>query len=473
MKNRYLIFLPLLLIACNSNDNIKEKKKFPTVAPPLHKSDLVINPHFHVSIVFSQGDTVYNSEGITAPAKGKHDCSVFIPDENNTNKGTLFIGHETTKPNDLLGDGGGATQFLVERKGKDWVAVSEKESIDFRTVGGTLANCGGSYTPNKTILSAEEIIPYSNKDIARFITDLSDFNGRPKYQNFGWMVEIDPQKKAATQKLYQMGRYKHEDALCMPDNKTVYLTNDDSCAVFFKYVADKPKDYTQGQLYAYAYPNQWLALPMAMDSLVNAREVAIRQGASLFNRQEWISLVDGKIYITETGNDNNDWSKYIAMGGKPAPYFFELRKENGLFDDPHGRLLVFDPKTNEMEVLLQGGVAATDSSTVFSNPDGMGEFKIHGKNYLIICEDIIGKNRGRSVDPKTTVNEIYLLDLSIPKPTIEDLKRLLIGPAGCEMSGPVFTPDGSTLFVNIQHPSKENKVYNKSSTIAISGWDRL
>jgi len=66
-----------------------------------------------------------------------------------------------------------------------------------------------------------------------------------------------------------------------------------------------------------------------------------------------------------------------------------------------------------------------------------------------------------------------MLDLSIQKPKIEDLQRLLIGPAGSEMSGPVFTPDGSTLFINIQHPSSKNKIYNKSTTIAITAWDEL
>jgi secreted PhoX family phosphatase len=39
-------------------------------------------------------------------------------------------------------------------------------------------------------------------------------------------------------------------------------------------------------------------------------------------------------------------------------------------------------------------------------------------------------------------------------PTADTLKRFLVGPVDCELTGIAETPDGKTLFVNIQHPGE-------------------
>ena len=39
-------------------------------------------------------------------------------------------------------------------------------------------------------------------------------------------------------------------------------------------------------------------------------------------------------------------------------------------------------------------------------------------------------------------------------PAADTLKRFLVGPADCEITGCAETPDGKTLFVNIQHPGE-------------------
>ena len=40
------------------------------------------------------------------------------------------------------------------------------------------------------------------------------------------------------------------------------------------------------------------------------------------------------------------------------------------------------------------------------------------------------------------------------KPAADTLKRFLVGPVDCEITGCAETPDGKTLFVNIQHPGE-------------------
>jgi secreted PhoX family phosphatase len=34
-----------------------------------------------------------------------------------------------------------------------------------------------------------------------------------------------------------------------------------------------------------------------------------------------------------------------------------------------------------------------------------------------------------------------------------EVKRFLVGPKGCEVTGITGTPDGTTLWINIQHPT--------------------
>jgi hypothetical protein len=42
----------------------------------------------------------------------------------------------------------------------------------------------------------------------------------------------------------------------------------------------------------------------------------------------------------------------------------------------------------------------------------------------------------------------------VADPTTGDLRRFLVGPKGCEITGWTITDDRRTLFVNIQHPGE-------------------
>ena len=46
-----------------------------------------------------------------------------------------------------------------------------------------------------------------------------------------------------------MGRYSHENAAVMPDEQTVYLTDDGYETVLFKFVANTDGDLSSGTLY--------------------------------------------------------------------------------------------------------------------------------------------------------------------------------------------------------------------------------
>lgn len=52
-----------------------------------------------------------------------------------------------------------------------------------------------------------------------------------------------------------------------------------------------------------------------------------------------------------------------------------------------------------------------------------------------------------------------------------EIKRFLTGPAGCEITGPEFAPDGRSLFVNIQHPGENPSMRSDPSHAkALSSW---
>ena len=52
-----------------------------------------------------------------------------------------------------------------------------------------------------------------------------------------------------------------------------------------------------------------------------------------------------------------------------------------------------------------------------------------------------------------------------------ETRRFLTGPKGCELTGITATPDGKTLFVNIQHPGEPaSERSDPSKPTAVSAW---
>lgn len=490
---RYPYFVALafpFLFSCGGNGETTEANTTGTVdsfslfkplASNFDNKTVLIPEGYKYDILYSAGtDSVLRADGQKFPAREYADFTAYMPKDGSNEHGYLYVNHESKNLDDNLGDGGGGALLEIKKENGTWKTLSIKH-IDFSSVGGTLRNCGGTLTPQNTILTAEETEPSSNAKLAGEYRDTSDFNGLKRHQNFGWIVEVDPMSGKALHKLYAMGRYEHEDAHIMADNKTIYLTDDATPAVFFKFVADTAGVFTSGQLYAYKQSadgesGEWLAIPRVMDSLIIARDVAMRMGASLFVRHEWVDGLGDKIYISETGNDNYNLDRPVSLGAAPANYFNSCcHKEGNNYSDPYGRVLELDLNTLKMRVLVAGGNITNALPGNFASPDGMYLGKVNGKDYLMINEDLIGNTHNRVGEPGLAkdeiYNEIYFLDLANPNPTANDLKRFLIGPEGCETTGTMFTPDGKTMFVSIQHPNPSNpEPFNKTIVIAITGF---
>jgi secreted PhoX family phosphatase len=444
-----------------------------------YSTTVIVDKNLSYKVLFSQSDSVFGNNGKWAQAKGSHDMALALPTKKSTEI-LLAVSHECNDSSAVLGDGGGMSLIPISFKDNNWIVNDTIKNIDFTTVGGTYNNCSGTYVTGKnTILTAEEGTPENNVVLFRKgkgYRDTSKINDLTRYENTGWIVEVDPVSSKALHKLYSMGRFVHESALVLADGKTVFLTDDFAPSVFFKFVADKAYDFEKGQLYAYKEATttdtlHWIKLPMAMDSLLDIRNVALRMGASYFLRMEWMVQVNNKIYITATGYDN--FIMKNTYKGTPAAHLLPFIKNNTI-DQPYGSVLEFDLTTNNMSVLLDGGAGKIHPEKHFSNPDAITSVTKNGKTYLIIEEDIIANTRGRvgttALKKDAFVNEIYWLDVSIQHPVVDDLKRFLIAPAGSETTGGTFiSGDTQFYFMNIQHPSSSNpEPFNKSCTIVIN-----
>jgi uncharacterized protein len=503
------LWLLLLLAGCGGGETPVDANAF--IFNPIDTSFVatelkIPGGKYHAKIIYTEGtEERVEWKNVMAPAKGKHDFMAYIPIKGSATHGILWVNHETTTPHDQIGDGGGASVMEVYRDTVNgWTAVGFPHAINFESVGGTLHNCLGVVTPWGTILTSEEIEPANNRILhplandsahALMVRDTSEVNGWRRWMNFGWMVEVDPIKREVLGKRYAMGRFMHEGNYAMPDEKTIYMLDDEGPGAFFKFVADTARNLRSGQLYAYRHEpdtlgNFWIKLPRSRDSLLHARRFAFQRGATIFFRMEDMEqLPDGTFLISETGKDSINLTAAIALGGKLAPHLQHLELGNKVYEDKHGRLLRYDPKTEKITVYLEGGQALEDKSIVLSNPDNLALDKKHG--LLVIQEDLNGTSGGR-VPTGTGVmskpipaspgkpaqpaaikvaNEIYFLDITKPKVTLDDLHRFAVIPVGFESTGAIFTPDFKSLFINLQSDGQGGvPPYDRSMTVVVTGF---
>lgn len=483
-----------------------------------------------------QTTATYNNPAGNTLAKQWHDYIAFVKDNNATNGelGWVIVNHEMTEKNNKVGDGGGMTMFKLKRTNGDVLEVVPQTIADGRTgkffnvdfvntVGETGMNCGGIAGTDGRIWTAEEWMQTSNSGIfanGNGFRDTADFvigtttpagfpgmNGKSlkRFQNLNWMVEVNTKTAKAIRKQYNWGRAGWEGGVIMADNKTVFLFEDASPGILGKFIASNAGDFNSGQLYVYKQdaPTKWIEIENNLDTLVNLNAVAVRRGASMFNRLEWGQQHNGKIYICETGRDAfnyNSGNSRNGIVGMPLVQGYKTRYQItnsmpfpgtdaqaadsvrlGKFADYYGRIIEFDPITNIARSYFEGGPLSAGSASQpagvypgihLSNPDGIDFMNIKNKTYMIIQEDLNGITWNRMPAGITKTNcETYLLDMSIANPTFNDLVRVAACAPGAEITGAVMI-DSKTMLINSQHPDAGNTFpYNNSLTYAISGWD--
>ncbi|BBP43871.1 alkaline phosphatase PhoX [Thiosulfativibrio zosterae] len=133
--------------------------------------------------------------------------------------------------------------------------VSQKEGF------GGWVHCAGMTTPWQSHLGSEEYEPnarniLSSADDKYYKATVDAFwkgdDSKSSAYYYGWTpeVSVDASGNPVYTKHYSMGRFAHELAYVMPDQKTTYLTDDGTNGMLFMFVADTAGDLSAGTLYA-------------------------------------------------------------------------------------------------------------------------------------------------------------------------------------------------------------------------------
>jgi len=236
------------------------------------------------------------------------------------------------------------------------------------------------------------------------------------------------------------------------------------------------------------------------DVFVNARLAADAVGATKMDRPEWCSVnpANGEIYYTLTNNSNRraepTGSSQVGVDAANPRAYTDMKGTTAQPGNPNGHIIRMKEDaagstatTFSWDVYLFGAEAAAAAGNInlsglsadqdFSSPDGMAFtvstgicwFQTDDGAYTDVtnCMMLAGRPGQVGDGKKVTVpnvkadGSILNVDTYVGKAaTADTLKRFLVGPKGCELTGIAETPDGKALFVNIQHPGENTAAAN-------------
>jgi secreted PhoX family phosphatase len=354
------------------------------------------------------------------------------------------------------------------------------------TVLGTFANCAGGKTPWGTYLTAEENIQDYFGGARTWAEKSEDDVTKSAYRRwplrersaYGW--ELVDKRFEYVYKFVTRDRFdsKNREAnLDLLDYGTLYVARFDANGrgEWLPLVYDE-----NGPL------NRHSGFRSQAEVVIKCRAAADVLGATPMDRPEDIepSPISGRVYMALTKNGDRALRRADFMGreidmgpnhANPRPnndfgHIVELIEDN---DDASSRkfswnvfLLAGDPRNAQAKFLTQttealpgrlgrddvfyAGYSDRSQVSPIACPDNLG-FDPSGRLWIVTDadEELIGNN-GCFVVPTTG-------------PDRGLLKQVLSAPIGAEVCGCEFTPDGTTLFLSIQHPGEGGTVDNPVS----------
>ncbi len=233
---------------------------------------------------------------------------------------------------------------------------------------------------------------------------------------------------------------------------------------------------------AYAFTDQ-------ADVLIHARLAADAAGATKMDRPEWgaVNPRNGEVYMTLTNNPLRALDKVDASNPR---YYNDPREGVAQKGNANGHIIRWaeqDGKTSatsfKWDVFLFAARASASGENInlsgltadndFSSPDGLW-FARSGLLWIETDDSaytdvsncmLLAAVPGRVGDghSKTIVNtdgdqQSQVMTHIGAKPDESHLRRFMVGPVDCEITGLAESPDGRALFVNIQHPGETTEV---------------
>jgi secreted PhoX family phosphatase len=315
------------------------------------------------------------------------------------------VGRSTLDPAlvyDTLGGLGGTTTLIFDTK-------QQKLERQFLSLVGTVRNCAGGPTPWNSWLTCEESVRVVDDEHAQD-------------HGFNFEVPASAQGLVKAVPLKAMGRFNHEAVAVDPISGIVYQTEDRPDGLLYRFIPNlKGNLLSGGRLQALRivdWPradtsNQgidevrqrvpmranWVDLENVESPKDDLRLQGLEKGAALFMRCEGIWAEPGSIYFTATS------------GGFAK----------------HGQVWKYAPQAGMLELF-----AEPSDAFYLEKPDNIS---LAPWGDLLICEDGPGINRVVGITPQ---GRYYTLALNATSTS--------------EITGCVFSPDGTTFFMNIQSP---------------------
>ncbi|HCR17670.1 MAG TPA: phosphatase [Candidatus Latescibacteria bacterium] len=292
----------------------------------------------------------------------------------------------------------------------------------YLSLSGTLRNCAGGPTPWNTWVSCEETVEKTDDVLAR---DHGYNFEVPAVEDIG-LVEPVP--------LTEMGRFNHEAIAVDPNSGIVYQTEDRSDGLIYRFIPDKAGKLADGgKLQALALRGhkrldtrnhgdyetvlpgkvlevEWIDMDNVLAPEDDLRYRGYGLGAAQFARGEGMWYGQNAVYFACTSGGKNQKGQIWRY----VPSLFEGKEDEER-----------SPGTLELFVEPNDSALVENADTLTVSPWGD----------LVICEDGQGDDGLVGVTPS---GDLYKFGRNAMNES--------------EFAGATFSPDGSTLFVNIQSP---------------------
>jgi hypothetical protein len=343
---------------------------------------------------------------------------------------------------------------------------------------GSLANCAGGVTPWGTALSAEE----NWADYATVYGWGPDFAAASN-SGYGWVLEVDPMDPDwMPRKHTNLGRLRHENATvwAREGKRLVVYTGDDARNKFlYKYISTgsyhkaagrrNSRLLTDGQLwvaeFAPASQDETVLSGTGRWHQVDMTPAALVDPDTWVRAQPWFNPATFPLNRPEDAEiDPFDNSLYTSLTNNT--------------DDPHGRIrrLAEEGRDPTADTFAWSDVAVggPDPAQVrgFSSPDNL-VFDRLGNLWMVT--DISSSSLNDPASPYAYHRNNGIFMIRVGGPDAGVAFRFGSVPNEAESTGPIWTPDQTTMFLAIQHPGEETSVgggVHGDPTTYTSWWPR-
>jgi uncharacterized protein len=369
-----------------------------------------------------------------------------------------------------------------------------------REIWGSVGNCSGGITPWGTAISCEENFDGYGQPLTvgvDFNNGWYDEGGHedylpgapyrsdpPGFAKYGWVCEHDPYDPGATPRKHTaLGRFRHENTAYRQARRgkfVVYMGDDRNNDGVYKFVSDRsyhPRDRANnlkileaGTLYIAKF------LPEGRRRFANSDGTGL--ATQPFGTGEWVEVLDEELIDTSTKVKARvgaaAWDMHFAtnrpedveVDPRTGEVFVALTN-NSTVNDVHGSVRRIQETGNDPEAstftwddYANGGPTgrSDEGEEGFSCVDNL----VFDKRYdLWIVTDISTSSLNQPTSPRADRRALayHANNAMFYVPTDEDPEdriayRFANMPVEAEGTGPYFTPDEETLFVNVQHPGE-------------------